>query len=99
MINLSVQQVLSLWAHGTVLRNLTGNGRGPGCGGTGMRYRPSPPPLSTLVGRGEEGVTKEGRPPGGSLTCSPARGHLAAGTWAQLAWAPSTRAPAARPFS
>ena len=25
MINLSVQQVLSLWAHGTVLRNLTGN--------------------------------------------------------------------------
>eukprot|EP00071_Canis_lupus_P036532 XP_022270089.1 transmembrane protein 170B isoform X4 [Canis lupus familiaris] len=24
MINLSVQQVLSLWAHGTVLRNLTG---------------------------------------------------------------------------
>lgn len=25
MINLSVQQVLSLWAHGTVLRSLTGN--------------------------------------------------------------------------
>ncbi|KAI6074869.1 hypothetical protein LUU34_00324200 [Aix galericulata] len=24
-INLSVQQVLSLWAHGTVLRSLTGN--------------------------------------------------------------------------
>lgn len=28
MINLSVQQVLSLWAHGTVLRSLTGNGAG-----------------------------------------------------------------------
>ncbi|GAB5571225.1 transmembrane protein 170B [Prionailurus iriomotensis] len=26
MINLSVQQVLSLWAHGTVLRNLTDYG-------------------------------------------------------------------------
>lgn len=33
MINLSVQQVLSLWAHGTVLRNLTGNARGGGSGG------------------------------------------------------------------
>lgn len=35
MINLSVQQVLSLWAHGTVLRNLTGNGAaaGRGCAG------------------------------------------------------------------
>lgn len=33
MINLSVQQVLSLWAHGTVLRNLTGERDGPpGCG-------------------------------------------------------------------
>lgn len=33
MINLSVQQVLSLWAHGTVLRSLTGNqpsARAPG---------------------------------------------------------------------
>lgn len=28
MINLSVQQVLSLWAHGTSLRHLTGKGRG-----------------------------------------------------------------------
>lgn len=33
MINLSVQQVLSLWAHGTVLRNLTGNGAGREGGG------------------------------------------------------------------
>lgn len=35
MINLSVQQVLSLWAHGTVLRNLTGNGAVAGRGQAG----------------------------------------------------------------
>lgn len=41
MINLSVQQVLSLWAHGTVLRNLTGNwavaGKAAGRGHAGGR--------------------------------------------------------------
>lgn len=33
MVNLSVQQVLSLWAHGTSLRHLTGKGGPPGPGG------------------------------------------------------------------
>lgn len=37
MINLSVQQVLSLWAHGTVLRNLTGNRAAAGRGRAGGR--------------------------------------------------------------
>lgn len=37
MINLSVQQVLSLWAHGTVLRNLTGNWAAAGRGCAGRR--------------------------------------------------------------
>lgn len=39
MINLSVQQVLSLWAHGTVLRNLTGKVRGGGSGGDPLTPR------------------------------------------------------------
>lgn len=43
MINLSVQQVLSLWAHGTVLRNLTGNWRGDGGRGCGATPRLLPP--------------------------------------------------------
>lgn len=36
-INLSVQQVLSLWAHGTVLRNLTGNRGRVGAVGVSVR--------------------------------------------------------------
>lgn len=35
-INLSVQQVLSLWAHGTVLRSLTGNRGQVGVVGIGV---------------------------------------------------------------
>lgn len=74
MINLSVQQVLSLWAHGTVLRNLTGNccaGLGTGCGAAPRlspsegSWHSSPPqprgrPALALaaLGPGQEGVNR-----------------------------------------
>lgn len=75
-INLSVQQVLSLWAHGTVLRSLTGN-RGQvgavGVGAVGVSVRTGIG-IGVLVGTaGARGCLERG---GREGSCGSASGFI-----------------------